>query len=60
MTSKPTRASRAKKLAPPVRGFAKSSEEKGFLYIRSQWRIRRSELDRWLDAQPRGGPHGEG
>lgn len=28
--------------------------------IRGQWRIRRSELDRWMDAQPRGGTHGEG
>ena len=24
--------------------------------IRGQWRIKRSEFDRWLDAQPRG-PH---
>lgn len=23
--------------------------------IRGQWRIKRTELDRWLDAQPRGG-----
>lgn len=23
--------------------------------IRGQWRIKRAELDRWLDAQPRGG-----
>jgi hypothetical protein len=23
--------------------------------IRGQWRIKRTELDKWLDAQPRGG-----
>jgi excisionase family DNA binding protein len=23
--------------------------------IRGQWRIRRTELDQWIDAQPRGG-----
>lgn len=23
--------------------------------IRGQWRIKRTELDQWLDAQPRGG-----
>ena len=23
--------------------------------IRGQWRIKRAELDRWLDEQPRGG-----
>jgi len=23
--------------------------------IRGQWRIKRAELDRWIDAQPRGG-----
>jgi len=23
--------------------------------IRGQWRIKRAELDQWLDAQPRGG-----
>jgi excisionase family DNA binding protein len=23
--------------------------------IRGQWRIRRAELDQWIDAQPRGG-----
>lgn len=23
--------------------------------IRGQWRIKRSELDQWLDVQPRGG-----
>lgn len=23
--------------------------------IRGQWRIKRSELDQWIDAQPRGG-----
>ena len=28
--------------------------------IRGQWRIKRAELDRWMDAQPRGGgPHGD-
>lgn len=26
--------------------------------IRGQWRIKRSEFDRWLDAQPRGGEAG--
>lgn len=28
--------------------------------IRGQWRIRRTELDQWIDAQPRGGDSGEG
>lgn len=28
--------------------------------IRGQWRIKRTELDRWLDAQPRGGESGGG
>lgn len=27
--------------------------------IRGQWRIRRTELERWMDEQPRGGGHGE-
>lgn len=27
--------------------------------VRGQWRIRRSELDRWIDKQPRGGADGE-
>jgi excisionase family DNA binding protein len=26
--------------------------------IRGQWRIRRTELDQWIDAQPRGGDGG--
>jgi excisionase family DNA binding protein len=28
--------------------------------IRGQWRIKRSEFDCWLDAQPRGGEAGGG
>lgn len=28
--------------------------------IRGQWRIKRAELDRWIDAQPRGGETGRG
>jgi excisionase family DNA binding protein len=28
--------------------------------IRGQWRIKRVELGRWLDAQPRGGESGRG
>lgn len=28
--------------------------------IRGQWRIKRAELDRWMDAQPRGGETGGG
>ncbi len=27
--------------------------------VRGQWRIRRSELDRWIDAQPRGRANGQ-
>ena len=27
--------------------------------VRGQWRIRRAELDRWMDKQPRGGADGE-
>lgn len=27
--------------------------------VRGQWRIRRSELDRWMDKQPRGGVNGQ-
>jgi len=27
--------------------------------IRGQWRIKRAELDQWLDAQPRGGDGGQ-
>lgn len=27
--------------------------------IRGQWRIRRPELERWMDEQPRGGGDGE-
>lgn len=30
--------------------------------IRGQWRIKRTDLDKWIDAQPRGGEggrHGE-
>lgn len=26
--------------------------------IRGQWRIKRAEFDRWIDAQPRGGEGG--
>lgn len=26
--------------------------------IRAQWRIRRTELERWMDEQPRGGGDG--
>lgn len=26
--------------------------------IRGQWRIKRADLDKWLDAQPRGGEGG--
>ena len=26
--------------------------------IRGQWRIKRAELDQWIDAQPRGGDGG--
>ena len=26
--------------------------------IRGQWRIKRTELDQWMDAQPRGGDAG--
>ena len=26
--------------------------------IRGQWRIKRTELDQWIDAQPRGGDGG--
>jgi excisionase family DNA binding protein len=28
--------------------------------IRGQWRIKRAELDQWIDAQPRGGEGGGG
>jgi excisionase family DNA binding protein len=28
--------------------------------VRGQWRIRRSELDLWIDAQPRGRANGQG
>ncbi len=28
--------------------------------IRGQWRIKRTELDQWLDAQPHGGESGGG
>jgi excisionase family DNA binding protein len=28
--------------------------------IRGQWRIKRAELDRWIDAQPRGRESGGG
>lgn len=28
--------------------------------IRGQWRIKRAELDQWMDAQPRGGETGVG
>lgn len=28
--------------------------------IRGQWRIKRAELDRWIDARPRGGEGGGG
>lgn len=27
--------------------------------IRGQWRIRRTELERWMDEQPRGGGDGD-
>ena len=27
--------------------------------IRGQWRIRRKELERWMDEQPRGGGDGD-
>jgi len=27
--------------------------------IRGQWRIKRAELDQWIDAQPRGGDGGQ-
>ncbi|MFT4099650.1 MAG: helix-turn-helix domain-containing protein [Burkholderiaceae bacterium] len=28
--------------------------------IRGQWRIKRADLDKWIDAQPRGGDGGHG
>ncbi len=28
--------------------------------IRGQWRIKRTDLDKWLDAQPRGGGGSDG
>lgn len=28
--------------------------------IRAQWRVKHAELDRWIDAQPRGGDGGGG
>jgi excisionase family DNA binding protein len=28
--------------------------------IRGQWRIKRAELDQWIDAKPRGGDGGAG
>jgi excisionase family DNA binding protein len=28
--------------------------------IRGQWRIKRTEFDQWIDAQPRGGESGGG
>ena len=28
--------------------------------IRGQWRLKRTELDQWMDAQPRGGDSGGG
>jgi len=28
--------------------------------IRGQWRIRRAELDQWIDSQPRGGGNNDG
>ncbi len=34
--------------------MAQSGELSGF-EVRSQWRFRRVELDRWIDEQPRGG-----
>lgn len=30
------------------------------LEIRGQWRIKRTELDQWIDAQPRSGESGGG
>ncbi len=42
-----------------VGGMAQAGEIPTFK-VRSQWRVKRAELDRWLDAQPRGGESGVG
>jgi excisionase family DNA binding protein len=36
------------------------AEELPAFKIRGQWRIKRAEFDRWIDAQPRGGESGGG
>jgi hypothetical protein len=36
------------------------AEEIPAFKIHGQWRIKRAELDRWIDAQPRGGESGGG
>lgn len=42
-----------------VYAMAQAGEVPAFK-IRGQWRIKRSELERWIDAQPRGGDGGRG
>ena len=41
-----------------VYAMANASELPAFK-IRGQWRIKRAELDRWIDEQPRGAGHTE-
>lgn len=40
-----------------VYAMAQTGENPAFK-IRDPWRIRRAELDQWIDAQPRGGEGG--
>jgi excisionase family DNA binding protein len=40
-----------------VYAMAQTAESRAFK-IRRQWRIKRNELDQWIDAQPRGGDGG--
>jgi excisionase family DNA binding protein len=42
-----------------VYAMAQAGESPAFK-IRGQWRIKRTELDQWIDAQPRGGESGGG
>lgn len=41
-----------------VYAMAQAGEMPAFK-IRGQWRIKRTELDQWIDAQPRGGDGGD-
>lgn len=58
MPSRPTRTQGKEPMPDEVLTIRKAGELRAFK-IRGQWRIRRAELERWMDEQPRGDGDGD-